>query len=179
MDTTRRCRVCGDRGGEVLAPGTPDDPMQVIDVRDLATWVVGMLERSEAGSYNAVGPVMTMAEMLYGCRAVSSASVSFTWVEANFLWNQGLKGWTDFPIWWPPDNDYGEPTFGGIVGGTGTLNFNGALARSKGLQHRPFAETALDTLNWYWDTFDDWPEDNRPGVPAAREAQVLAAWRAQ
>ncbi len=168
-----------NRGGEVLAPGTPDDPMQVIDVRDLGTWVVDMLERSEAGSYNAVGPVMTMAEMLYGCRAVTSASVSFTWVDANFLWNQGLKGWTDFPIWWPPDNDYGEPTFGGIIGGTGTLNFNGALARSKGLQHRPFAETALDTLNWYGDTFDDWPEDNRPGVPAAREAQVLAAWRTQ
>ena len=168
-----------NRGGEVLAPGTPDDPMQVIDARDLAAWVLDMIEGSETGSYNAVGPVMTMGEMLYGCRAITSAPVSFTWVDADFLWDHGLKGWTDFPIWWPPDNDYGEPTFGGIIGGTGTLNFDGTLARSKGLKHRSFAETALDTLNWYWDTFTEWPEENRPGVDAAREIEVLAAWRAR
>ena len=167
-----------DRGGEVLAPGTPDDPMQVIDVRDLAEWVVHMVETAEKGSYNAVGPIMTMAEMLYGCRAVTSAAVSFTWVDADFLWSHGVRPWTDMPIWWPPRNDYAEPTFGGITGGIGALNLDGSLARSKGLTHRPLATTAKDTLDWYWGQFTNWP-DQRPGLSPAREIEVLAAWHAR
>ncbi len=119
-----------------------------------------------------------MAQMLYGIRAVTSANVSFAWVDADFLWANGVKPWSDMPVWWPPRNDYAEPTFGGITGGVGALNLDGGHARGNGLTHRPLAATAGDTLRWYHATFDDWPEDRRPGLSAAREAEVLAAWNA-
>lgn len=168
-----------DRGGEVLAPGTPDDPMQITDVRDMAHWVIQMVEARDVGSYNLVGPVMTMAEMLYGIRAVTSANVSFTWVSADFLLEQGVQGWTHIPLWWPPDNDYGERTFGGNIGGVGALNLDGSLARSKGFRQRPLADTARETLEWYHANFDGWPEDQRPGLSRNREAEILRAWHAR
>lgn len=168
-----------DRGGEVLAPGTPDDPYQVIDVRDLAAWVLHMVEAEEGGSYNAVGPVLTMSQTLYGIRAITSSPVSFTWVDADFLWEHGVKPYIDMPIWWPPRNDYAGPSMGGIGGGVGALNLDGSLARSKGLTHRALADTAKDTLDWYRATFDTWPENDRPGITAAEERALLREWHAR
>jgi hypothetical protein len=63
--------------------------------------------------------------------------------------------------------------------GIGALALDGSLARSKGLTHRPLAETGKDTLDWYWAAFDSWPEDRRPGLNAARESAVLEAWHRQ
>ena len=168
-----------DRGGEVLAPGTPDDPYQVIDVRDLADWVIHTIEHGIGGNYNAVGPVSTMGETLYGIRAVTSSAVSFTWVDADFLWERGVRPYVDMPIWWPPRNDYAGPSMGGIGGGVGALDLDGTRARGKGLTHRALADTARDTLSWYRDTFDDWPEDRRPGLTAARESELLREWHAR
>ncbi|HEY9226533.1 MAG TPA: NAD-dependent epimerase/dehydratase family protein, partial [Gemmatimonadaceae bacterium] len=80
-----------DKGGEVLAPDKPDDPCQFIDSRDLAEWTIRMAEAREFGLYNAIGPAhpMTVAEMLYGVKAVTTAGAQFTWVPWDFLQSQG------------------------------------------------------------------------------------------
>ena len=165
-----------DRGGEVLAPGRPDDYMQLTDARDLAEWYIHIAENQVFGAYSAVGPVLSWAEWLHGIRAVTPADVKFTWVDADFLLERDAKPWTDIPIWWPACNDWGPRSFGGILGGEGAFAIDGSKARANGLSHRTVADTAKSTLDWYWDNFDDWPEDQRPGFSAARERELLDAW---
>lgn len=166
-----------DRGGEVLAPGTPDDYMQLTDVRDLAEWYIKIAEDKIFGQFSAVGQVMSWAEWLYGIRAVTPSDVSFTWVDADFLLERDAKPWTDIPIWWPSRNNWGPPSFGGNIGGEGAFAIDPAKAWAHGLGHRTVADTAKSTLDWYWETFDNWPEDRRPGFSDAREKELLSAWR--
>ncbi|MGE0555136.1 MAG: NAD-dependent epimerase/dehydratase family protein [Gemmatimonadales bacterium] len=169
-----------DRGGEVLAPGTPDDPFQMIDARDLGRWVIEMVERPRGGRYTAVGPVMRFAEMLYGVKAVTTTPSTFTWVDADFLAEQKVRPYFDMPLWWPPRNDYQVPGVpAGLGGGVGAFALSGAKAAAAGLTHRPLAEVALDTLTWYRAEHGEWPDGQRPGLTAARERELLAAWDAK
>ena len=169
-----------DHGGDVLAPGTPNDPVQITDVRDLATWVIAMAEAQSGGRFHAVGPVMTFAEMLYGIKAITSASSSLTWVDADFLRAERVRPYFHMPLWWPPRNDYAYPDMiSGLDGGVGAFTINGAKARAAGLTHRPLADIARDTLTWYRSAYPDWPDGRRPGLSTAREAALLAGWRAR
>src|SRR5689334_23260552 len=76
-----------DRGGEVLAPGNPTDPVQFIDARDLAEWTIRMAEARETGIYNAVGPdkPLGIGPMLEGIKGALASNATFTWVPADFL----------------------------------------------------------------------------------------------
>jgi 2'-hydroxyisoflavone reductase len=156
-----------ERGGEVLAPGAPDDPVQFIDARDLADFVVRTLEDSTTGVFNATGPntPTNMAEMLYGCKAVTGGTAAFTWVNADFLSAQGIQPWSDMPVWIPPRDGYE---------GAHRVNIDKAI--KAGLRSRPLAETVRDTLDWYHDWPPETPFPWRGGISADREADVLAAW---
>ena len=156
-----------DRGGEVMAPGDPTDPVQIVDVRDLAAWMVRMAENNGTGVYNATGPAaaMSMAEMLYGIRAATSAKVSFTWVNADFLSEHEIRPWSHMPTWIPPRDG---------MEGFGRVNCAKAIAR--GLTFRPLAETARDTITWFKTLPAERRSQMRAGLPAEREAEVLAAW---
>ncbi len=162
-----------DRGGEVLAPGNPSDPAQIIDSRDLAEWTIRMVEARAFGTFNACGPVrpLGMAELLGGIRAVTTSGAQFTWVPADFLATQRVSSWRDMPVWVPPNPNR-----------AGFSTRSNARALAAGLTFRPLALTAKDTLEWH---------KTRPaaeqkaladgaiaGISAAREAEVLAAWRA-
>ncbi|HUF25957.1 MAG TPA: NAD-dependent epimerase/dehydratase family protein [Gemmatimonadaceae bacterium] len=164
-----------DAGGEVLAPGDPADPVQVIDGRDLAEWTIRMAEQGATGIYNATGPgaELSIAEMLYGMRAVTSTDVKFTWVDADFLAQHQVRPWQDMPVWVPPRG-----------GSAGFSRVSIARAREKGLTFRPLAVTVRDTLDWHATR----PEAARarlatsptaPGLRPEREAEVLAAWKAR
>ncbi|MBC7898385.1 MAG: NAD-dependent epimerase/dehydratase family protein [Cytophagaceae bacterium] len=163
-----------DRGGEVLAPGTPDDPAQIIDSRDLAEFTVRVAENKTFGTFNATGPAKptTMAEVLYGIKAVTTAGASFVWVPTDFLASQEVRGWRHMPIWLPPSGST-----------AGFLRRNVDKAIAAGLTYRPLAETARDTLEWHKKR----PEAELKamengavaGIPAAKEAAVIAAWRAK
>jgi 2'-hydroxyisoflavone reductase len=153
-----------DQGGEVLAPGNPNHASQVIDQRDLTEWIVRLAEDGTKGDFNATGPAtrMTFAEMLAGCRAVTSTPVSFTWVPESFLAEQKARIWSEIPAWAP-----GDPL----------MYVSVKRAVAAGLTYRPFAVTALDTLEW---------DKSRPaadrakraaGMTRARESELLAAWR--
>lgn len=162
-----------DRGGEVLAPLPKEAPVQFIDVRDLAQWIIKVIEDGHAGVYNATGPraKLTRAQMLYGCRAATSSAVSFTWVDPEFLLAQGVKPWTELPQWLPGENDAGQDQ----------VNIDRAL--SLGLTFRPLAETARDTIQWHKSSrrgdYDFGATEGSFGMKAQREKEVLAAWHAR
>ncbi|MEY2538873.1 MAG: hypothetical protein QOG67_2613 [Verrucomicrobiota bacterium] len=156
-----------DRGGEVLAPGTPNDPVQFIDARDLAEWTIRMVENGETGIYNATGPDKTLGigEMLGGIKAANKSNASFTWVTADFLDKEKVAPWSDMPVWIPPQSEEG--------GGTQVSN---KRALSKGLTFRPLAGTARDTLAWFKSQPAERQAKLKAGLTAQRETEVLAAW---
>ena len=160
------------RGGEVLAPGTPSDPVQIIDARDLAEFSIRMVEQGNMGIYNAVGPrsPFTMGEMLAGIRAVlpGSLEIRFTWADAEFLAARTVRPWSDMPVWIPTVGD---------TAGWSQVNIDRALA--KGITFRPFAQTALDTLEWHKTRPAEAQVTMRAGLTPEREAEVLAAWHAR
>jgi 2'-hydroxyisoflavone reductase len=153
-----------DRGGEVLAPGKPDDPVQFIDARDLAEWTIRMVENRETGIYNATGPAETfgIGSMLNGMKTALRSNAKFTWVPANFLTEQKVEAWSDMPVW------TGEES------GMARTSISRALA--KGLTFRPLAETTRDTLAWFKTLPAERQSKLRAGVTAKREKEVLVAW---
>ena len=166
-----------ERGGEVLAPGAPNDVTQFIDARDLAEWTIRMAEmgpRQASGIYNATGPrqPISMGEFLDACKQVTHSDARFTWVPWSFLAEQKIRAWRDMPIVVPPE---------GETAGFSRRNIDRALA--KGLTFRPLAVTIKDTLDWHKTR----PQEDRDklaagavaGISAAREAEVLSAWHAK
>ena len=158
-----------ERGGEILAPGTPSDPVQFIDARDLAEWTIRMVEKKETGIYNATGPAkkMGMGAMLDGIKAIANPQAQFTWVDAKFLEEQKVSPWGDMPVWVPP---IGESA------GFAEINIKRAL--DKGLTFRPLADTTRATLEWFKKQSAERQSKLRAGIQPEREKEVLAAWHA-
>jgi 2'-hydroxyisoflavone reductase len=158
------CRV--QRGGEVLAPGMPTAPVQLIDGRDLAAWIVRLAAGGQTGTFNATGPAaaLTMGEMLAACRAAASPEASLTWVDDEFLLAQAVEPWQDLPFWIPASSENGPGLF--------TIDCRRALAA--GLTFRPLAETVRDTLAWANRRDPEWAW--RAGLEAEKETAVLQAW---
>ncbi len=158
-----------DRGGEVLAPGTPYDPTQIIDARDLSEWTIRMAEQGDIGVYNATGPEKPrpMGQMLHEIRQAVGSQARFTWVDQDFLRRHGVREWVDVPAWMPP-----RPATAGFA----TMSV--ARARAKGLTYRPLGVTAKDTLLWVKARAADLQQALRAGLEAEKEAEVLKAWHA-
>ncbi len=154
-----------DRGGEVLAPGNSNDPVQFIDARDLAEWTIRMVENREIGIYNATGPAkpLGIGKMLDEIKDALNSNAKFTWVPADFLKQQSVEAWSNMPVW------------AGDELGLARTNINRALA--KGLTFRPLTETARDTLAWLKSQPQDRQSKLRAGLAPEREAEVLAAWK--
>jgi len=151
------------RGGEVLAPGPADAPSQVIDVRDMASWMVGLLERRESGAFHAVSPAppFSWGQQLEAVRdAVAPEGTTLTWVDGSFLLGEGHDDGS-LPLWSADDPDVlsmaADPT----------------KAERTGLAPRPLADTVRDTLAWVR-TVDQPPT---PGISADRERDLLDRWR--
>jgi 2'-hydroxyisoflavone reductase len=127
-------------GGEVLAPGTPDDPVQFIDVRDLADFLVLCIEKATVGVMNATGPKggLPVGKMLEACKEAAKSDATFTWAPDEFLDANRISGWSDLPVWISPR----QPG-----GGLTALSVGRAVAA--GLVFRSPVETARDTLEWY------------------------------
>ncbi len=171
-------------GGEVLAPGDGTTPTQVIDGRDLAAWIITMIETKTAGVFNALGPSnhptvqLTMKQMLDACNQAAGNKATVTWVPAEFLDKQEVGPWSEMPAWIPPEGEYA---------GFGTRSCKRAI--DAGLTFRPIVDTAKDTLAWLaspdlemW--LSDLPEPKRKavrgsGIARDKETKVLAAWKAK
>ncbi|HSE13931.1 MAG TPA: NAD-dependent epimerase/dehydratase family protein [Rudaea sp.] len=158
------------RGGEVLAPGTPKDFTQFIDVRDLAEFLVLCLEKQILGTFNADAQAgsITMGSLLDACKQATGSNASFTWVDAKFLEQQKVSAWGDMPAWIPATGD--DAGFGQV---------SAAKARSAGLHYRPLADTVKDTLAWFRTEPAEHQARLKSGISAEREAEVLEAWHAR
>ena len=151
---------------EVLAPGDPGDLVQVIDVRDLAAWLVDCAEQRLPGDFDAVGPVVPLRGLLEEAAAGVGARPRWTWVGQELLEAHGVQPWAgprSVPLWLP------RPAYDGMLAHDPTPSLDA------GLRVRPVAETARDTLAW-WRGDPDAPVT---GLTRAEEAEVLAAWHAR
>ena len=159
------------QGGEILAPGDGETPIQIIDGRDLTAFEVRCMENRTGGTFDVTGPPpqnkLTMRAYLAECRKATGSDATFTWADNAFLEEHEVAAWSHMPCWLPPEGEYAA--FG--------LR-SCARAVAAGLTYRPYADTITDTLTW----LDDLPDDRREGVmkraglPAEKEAEVLAAW---
>ncbi len=156
------------RGGEVLAPGRPQRPVQFIDARDLADWCVDLAEQRRPGVFNAVGSpsTLTMAHLLEACRAVAGSDARFTWIADDELVNARVEPWTELPLWIPEK----DPAFGAMMLG------QNRRAVAAGLSFRPLADTIRATLEW--ESREGGSHAETPARVAtltpAREAELLA-----
>jgi 2'-hydroxyisoflavone reductase len=150
-------------GGEVLAPDAPDRPVQFIDARDLAGWVLDSIEAGRTGVFNVTSPARrwTFGEVLDTCRGVSGSAARFTWVDEPTLLEHQVAPFTELPLWVPRES---EPF----------VSFSVEKAVGAGLTLRPLAETVRDTLAWDATRPADRARQN--GLKPEREAEILAAW---
>jgi 2'-hydroxyisoflavone reductase len=148
------------RGGDVLAPGDPDRPVQFIDARDLAEWVVRLAERGHGGSLNATGPEapLTMADALTRIATGVGGEGRLVWIDDRTLLDAGVEEWTELPLW------IADPAFAGM------LRADVSRALAAGLHLRPAEQTAADTLAWAASA-----GDQRAALTADKERRLLDA----
>lgn len=156
-------------GGEVLAPADPERQVQFIDARDLAEWILDMVESRRAGTFNAAGPdyKLTMGRLLEACRGATGSDARFVWVDERFMLDAGLGQWMEVPLW-VDSSDEGNRYF---------MDVSVERAVAAGLKFRPLAETVRDTLEW--DLSRPAETQRRAGLAREREREVLAAWKAR
>jgi 2'-hydroxyisoflavone reductase len=151
-------------GGEVLAPVSPELPLQFIDVRDLAKWVVSMVEKRATGVYNATGPALPLKfeELLTTCSHVCNNPVTLTWVSEDFLNLHDVQDWTELPLWFSTNRN--RPGF---------YHIDVRKAIQAGLTFRPLSETILATLDW------DRKHPSQVGLDRTKEQALLKKWNAK
>ena len=180
-------------GGEVLAPGSPDDPLQWIDVRDLAEWLITMVENETVGTFNAIGPTKPArwGDVLASCvKAAGPNAAKLEWVPTDWLEANEMGGEDAFPIWIPPKDKY-----------AGFHRWNNDRAEATGLKFRTMDDTAKAILDWYPPEIERRvrvtkeladqaaakgapppkgdPSALRAGPPREREQELLVKWKAR
>lgn len=125
------------RAGDVLAPGSPDAPVQLVDGRDLGAFTVAQSERLATGVFNVCGPPSSFGELIGACRTGTGASPEVTWVSEQLLLERDVEPFTEMPLWLPA-----EPA------NRAFYSMSNARARAQGLELRHLADTARDTWEW-------------------------------
>lgn len=149
------------RGGNVLAPGAHEKPIQIIDARDLAKWTIRLIERSVTGVFTATGPAapIPLGELLAACKDVTNSDANFVWIDDECLIKEGAGPWMEIPLWLP--------------GKSGLMEVDVDKAVSEGLTFRPLEQIIRDTYEW---------DSSRPkgtkyaaGLDPEKEKVLLAA----
>jgi 2'-hydroxyisoflavone reductase len=150
------------RGGDVLAPDRPDVLTQIIDVRDLADFIIELIAQNTSGVFNATGPghPLTFGTLLDTCKLVSASDAKFKWASLDFLNQNNVAPWSDMPAWLP---DNGEDA--------GFARVNISKAINAGLKFLSLEQTVRDTLEWA----NSRPQDHewRAGLNMERENELL------
>ncbi|WP_156721965.1 NAD-dependent epimerase/dehydratase family protein [Streptomyces apocyni] len=156
------------RGGPVLAPGPRELPLQYIDVRDLAAWLLDAAAAGLSGPYNLVSPRghTTIGELVEACARVTGGRAELRWTAPEVITDAGIEPWSQLPIWVPPGGELHAALHGGDT----------SKAAAAGLKCRPVAETVADTWAWLQSIGGVPPQrPDRPvvGLDPAVEATVL------
>ena len=144
-------------GGEVLAPGSPDDPLQFVDVRDLAAWTVERTANAAGGTFNVTGHTSAFGTLLEECRRATMSDARFTWIASDWLLAAGVEEWMGIPLWiaspgWEAAN---------------RVRIDRAL--EAGLGFRPLEDTVRGALEQAQRT-------EAAGLTLEREAALLREW---
>ena len=150
--------------GPVLAPAPPSAAAQVIDVRDLAGWIVDAGERKLAGTFNAIAPPTTFSELIETCRAGAGSDAEVIWVDPDFLVEHEVGEWMELPLW------LHDPAYASML----STPVDRALAA--GLSIRPLVETVAGTLEWIAAGDELSSEPPPAGLDRQKEQRVLEAW---
>ncbi|MBD5656950.1 MAG: NAD-dependent epimerase/dehydratase family protein, partial [Candidatus Eremiobacteraeota bacterium] len=166
-DPTNRFTYWVDRfaeGGCVAVPGPPERFVQFVDVRDVAAFMIRLLEDERSGIYDVTGPpkTITMDAVARTARETLGVEANIVWLDEPFLEANGITGWVDLPLWL--SSSHGMPGF---------MNANVARALAHGLVVRPLAETIHDTRAWSR-TVRTVPQLPRAGISRERERELLA-----
>jgi 2'-hydroxyisoflavone reductase len=151
------------QGGRVLAPGRPARGLQFIDVRDLAAWIIRLVEQRQTGVFNADGEpeAVSMQALLEACQAASGVDAHFAWASDEFLVQNDVGAWMEMPLWIPET----DPDAAGFFA------VNVQKAQAAGLTYRPLQETVADTLNWARTRPQDFPW--RAGLDRKKEEDLI------
>lgn len=157
------------RGGPVLAPGPRDLPLQYVDARDLAEWILDAAGQELSGPYNLISPQghTTMGGLLGACAEVTGGTAELRWTDPEVVLEAGIEPWTELPVWAPPGSDLYHTVHSADV----------SRAVATGLRCRPVGETVADTWRWLQDiggTAPQRPDRTRKGLDPEVEAKVLA-----
>jgi 2'-hydroxyisoflavone reductase len=161
--------VRASKGGDMLAPGTPHDPIQIIDVRDLAGWMMKLAQERTTGYFNAISPprAFTMGDLISASQHASpKAGTRATWVPEDYLAKRWKPEELDLPPW--------SPMSGETAGASLTST---ARAQKAGLKTRPMQETVHDTLEWFHSLPADRQAKLRAGLDPQKEVDTLRAWQ--
>ncbi|UED87092.1 NAD-dependent epimerase/dehydratase family protein [Streptomyces profundus] len=158
-------------GGEVLAPGPRELPLQYLDIRDVARWTLDAAARGRGGPFDLVSPpgAATMGELLETCRAVTGSEAVLCWADPEVVLAAEIAPWTELPAWLPPGPEH-QALHGSDV----------SRALAAGLTVRPLAETVRDTWAWLGTLAPDHQlgsTRSRVGLPPDKEAAALSAAR--
>ena len=157
-----------DAGGEIIAPGDPANPVQYIDVRDLSEFCIHLVEQDTPGIFNGAGPTyseLSMQELLYAIRGVTSSKLEFTWVDEAFLSEQGIEQF-GYPLWVSLNSEY-----------KGLARVSIERSVKHGLKLRPLAVTAHDTLQWF--KSEPIERRNKLQLNLERDEKILKAWHSR
>ena len=147
-------------GGRVLAPAPPGAPVQFVDVRDLAEWVVHATESGLSGVYNATGEPVTFEALIETCKRVAGSDADVVWMPADRLVEAGVGEWMELPLW------IAAPEFAAMQ------QADVSRAVAAGLRFRPLDETVRATLAW--DRARETPRAEGVGLAPERERELLA-----
>lgn len=159
----------GAEGGTMLAPGDPAQPMQLIDVRDLANFTLDLAEQRASGIFNATGHGIPLGEVLKIIRDTTGSDVEFEWVDEQFLLENDITPWVSLPMWVPAES-------------VGIHQVDISHAVAAGLKFRPMRETIEDSYHWLEEHAkqpDAKPQHAQGALPREREVELLTAWMAQ
>jgi len=151
----------------VLAPAPAIAPVQIVDARDLATFMLGLVEQRRAGVFNASGDSMTMSATLASIAEGVHSRATLTWVGPEFLVEQGVEPWTGLPLWLPVGSR-----------AEGINEVSNARARAAGMPQRSVRDTARDALAWLRALPVD-AQPKRVSLRIERERELLALWDAR
>jgi 2'-hydroxyisoflavone reductase len=158
-------------GGKVLCPGNPNRPVQLIDVKDLAAWIIQMVERKITGIYNATGPdyPLTIGHLLEICKQVTGSNAELVWVKEEFLAKHHVQPWIEMPLWIPES----FPLPGEKEPWNGFFAIDISKAIEAGLTFRPLEYTIHDIFVWETSRTDG---ERKAGITLERETKLLEAW---
>jgi 2'-hydroxyisoflavone reductase len=151
------------RGGEMLAPGPADSPMQCVDARDMGAWTVRLAEDRVSGAFTAARPATTFGALLSETVGALGSDADLVPVDGEYLVEQGVDG-SQLPLWSEGGHEY-------------ALAMSTARAEAVGLTHRPMADVVRDTLAWA-QAHPEQAMNPHLGISPEREQELLSGWAA-